>query len=183
MWRFGWIAHALATAPGRILDGNTFYPETGTLTLSDAMPVQGLVAAPLLWSGVPPVLVHNLMLLAGIVLSAAGMFMLALHLTGNRGAGLVAGIVFAFVPFRFAHYMHMELQWTVWIPWTFWALHRTLDTRSWRDAGLLGAFAALQFMSSIYYGVFLAVLLGFCSLLLLCAAEPTHWKRTAAALV
>src|SRR6266540_1830219 len=84
--------------------------------------------APLLWSGAPPVLVHNLVLLAGIVLSAAGIFMLALHLTGRPAAGVTAGIIFAFVPYRFDHYMHMELQWTIWIPWAFWALHRAFET-------------------------------------------------------
>ena len=51
------------------------------------------------------------------MLSAAGMFMLAVYLTGSLAAGVTAGIVFAFVPYTFAHYMHMELQWTVWIPW------------------------------------------------------------------
>ena len=174
MWRFGWVAHALATAPSDVLDGNTFYPESRTLTLSDAMPLQAAIAAPFLWSGVPPVLVHNVMLLAGIVLSAAGIFMLAAHLTGSVAAGVTAGIVFAFVPYRFAHFMHMELQWTVWIPWAFWALHRVFETGSRRYAGLLGAFLALQCMSSIYYGVFLATLLAWCGLVLL-GGVPRRW--------
>jgi hypothetical protein len=176
MWRFAWVAHALSTAPSHVLDGNTFYPERRTLTLSDAMPVEAALAAPLLLSGVPPVLVHNLILLGGIVLSAAGIFMLAAHLTGSRAAGVTAGIVFAFVPYRFAHYMHMELQWTVWIPWAFWALHRTVEAGSRRHAGLLGAFVALQFMSSIYYGMFLAALLTVCAVLLLCGVQRPSLK-------
>ena len=53
MWRFGWVAHALTTSPSRFLDGNIFYPEPRTLTYSDAMPVEALLAAPLLWSGTP----------------------------------------------------------------------------------------------------------------------------------
>jgi hypothetical protein len=182
MWRFGWVAHALSTAPARILDGNIFYPESRTLTLSDAMLVQGVIAAPLLSSGAPPVLVHNLMLLSGIVLSAAGIFMLALHLTGSRGAGVVAGIVFAFVPYRFAHYMHMELQWTVWVPWTFWALHRTFETGARRYGVMVGAFLGLQFLSSIYYGLFLATLLTVCALILLCATDGALLRTRISAL-
>jgi hypothetical protein len=182
MWRFGWVAHALSTAPSRVLDGNTFYPERRTLTLSDAMPVESAIAAPLLLSGLPPVFVHNLMLLGGIVLSAAGIFMLAVHLTGSRSAGVTAGIIFAFVPYRFAHYMHMELQWTVWIPWAFWALHRTFESRSRRDAAWLGVFVALQFMSSIYYGLFLVTLLAWCGVLLLCAAPRVSLRASAASL-
>jgi hypothetical protein len=85
---------------------------------------------------------------------------------------VTAGIIFAFVPYRFGHYMHLELQWTVWIPWAFWALHRTFETGSRRHAALLGAFLALQFMSSIYYGPFLATSWR-CALLLLQVQKPS----------
>ena len=182
MWRFGWVAHAIANAPLDLLDGNIFHPEPRALTFSDAMPVEAFIAAPLLWAAVPPVLVHNLLLLAGIVLSAAGIAMLATSLTGSRAAGITAGIIFAFAPYRFEHYMHMELQWTVWIPWAFWALHRTFETGSRRYAGLLGAFLALQFMSSIYYGVFLATLLGLAAALFLCATRNGDLKSRLSAL-
>jgi len=182
MWRLGWFAHALAKSPAHVLDGNIFYPESRTLTYSDAMVVESVVAAPLLWTGVPPVLVHNLMMLGGIVLSAVGIFMLATTLTGSQTAGITAGIVFAFVPYRFDHFMHLELQWTVWIPWAFWALHRTLETGSMRDAVLLGLFVTLQVMSSIYYGLFLIVLVSVCALFLLCGVRRGEMRSRLAGL-
>src|SRR4030095_13162000 len=92
MWRIGWIAHALAESPTDLLDGNIFYPERRTLTFSDAVLVESAIAAPLLWAGVPIVLVHNLVLLAGIVLSAAGMWLLVSKLTGSAAAGITGGI-------------------------------------------------------------------------------------------
>ena len=168
MWRFGWVAHALATPSARLLDTNIFHPERRTLTFSDAMPVESAVATPLLWAGLPPVLVHNLLLLGGIALSGAGMFALARRLTGSAAAGVTAGIIFAFAPYRFEHYMHMELQWTVFTPWAFWALHRTFETTRIRDGVLVGVFVALQFLSSIYYGAFLAILLGLVVFVLSC---------------
>ena len=128
MWRLAWFAHALASAPSTIFDGNIFYPEPHALTFSDAMVVEGLVAAPLLWAGVPPVLVHNSLLLGAVIVSAAGMFVLVERLTRNRAAAVIAGIIFAFAPYRFDHYMHMELQWTVWVPWALWAVHRTIES-------------------------------------------------------
>lgn len=170
MWRFGWVAHALSS-PGRVFDGNMFYPERRVLTFSDALIVEALAAAPMLWAGLPPVLVHNLVLLGGMVLSGAGMFMLARHHTGSTAAALAAGIIFAFAPYRFEHYMHMELQWPVWVPWAFWALDRTVLTGKWRYGLLTGAFIALQFMSSIYYGIFLAALLGTTAMLRLVASD------------
>lgn len=168
MWRFGWVAHALATPSARLLDANIFHPERRTLTFSDAMPVESAVATPLLWAGLPPVLVHNLVLLAGIAFSGAGMFVLARRLTGSAAAGVTAGFIFAFAPYRFEHYMHMELQWTIWTPWAFWALDRTFETARIRDGVLVGVFVALQFLSSIYYGAFLATLLGLVVLVLSC---------------
>jgi hypothetical protein len=159
MWRLRWIAHTLATSPGDLFHGNQFYPERYVLAFSDALLVEGLIAAPLLWIGLPPVLVHNLMLLGAIVASATGVFVLARHLTGSTAGAIVAGVVFAFAPYRFEHYMHMELQWTIWMPWAFWSLQRTLETARPRYGVLTGIFVALQMTSSVYYGVFLSLLL------------------------
>lgn len=159
MWRLRWLAHALAT-PARLFDANIFFPEARTLALSDAMLVEGLLAAPFSWVGMNPVLVHNLVLLTALAGSGAAMFALVRYLTGSRGAGLVAGIVFAFGPYRFEHIMHMELQWAMWSPLAFLALHRAYDTGRWRYGLAAGACVALQMLSSIYYGIFLATLLG-----------------------
>jgi len=159
LWRLTWMAHALRTAPATFFDGNVFYPEVRTLTFSDAMPIEGLVAAPMLWAGMPRVLVHNLVLLGGIIGSAMGMFVLVRRLTANATAAVVAGLVFAFAPFRFDHYMHMELQWAMWMPLAFWAMHRTLDSGRWLHGLQTGGFVVLQMLSSVYYGIFLVTVL------------------------
>jgi len=166
MWRLRWFAHALAT-PARLFDANIFFPERRTLALSDAMFVEGLLAAPLTWLQLPPVLVHNLALLGAVVFSGVAIFALVRYLTGSRGAGLIAGAVFCFAPYRFEHYMHMELQWAMWSPLAFLALHRAYDTGRWRYGLGAGACIALQMLSSIYYGMFLGVLIGIAALLLL----------------
>ncbi len=182
MWRLAWVAHALTTAPEHLFDGNIFYPEPRAMTYSDAMIVEGLFGTLPLMMGVPPVLVHNLLLLGAIVTSATGIFVLARHLTGSAGAGVAAGVIFAFVPYRFEHYMHMELQWTMWIPWAFWALHRTVETREWRYGLLTGFFMTLQLLSSIYYGVFLIVLLGVVAFVLFLSMPRARLLATLGAL-
>jgi hypothetical protein len=180
MWRLAWVAHALTTDPSDLFNGNIFFPEPRALTYSDAMVVEGLIATPLLSFGVPPVLVHNLLLLGAIIASATGIFVLARYLTGSAAAGIVSGIVFAFVPYRFEHYMHMEMQWTMWIPWAFWAVHRTLDSGDWKYSLLTGLFVSLQMYSSIYYGVFLVVLLGLVTGVVLLAMP---WKLATSAVL
>jgi hypothetical protein len=182
MWRLAWFAHALASAPSTIFDGNIFYPEPHALTFSDAMVVEGLVAAPMLWAGVRPVLVHNSLLLGGVIVSAAGMFVLVERLTGNRAAAVIAGIIFAFAPYRFDHYMHMELQWTVWVPWALWAVHRTIESGRLLHGLQAGLFVALQMLSSVYYGVFLATLLPLVAGLLLLSLPRSQALRAFRAL-
>jgi len=182
MWRLEWFAHALSTSPFDLFNGNIFYPEPRTLAFSDAMLVQGAIAAPLIWLGTAPVLVHNLMLLGAIVLSAVATFALVLYLTGSRGAGILAGTIFAFAPYRFEHIMHMELQWTMWIPLAFLALHRTIERPRIRHGLATGAAIALQMLSSIYYGIFLATLLPVCAVLLQLGHSRAHFRRVMVAL-
>jgi len=183
LWRLRWIAHVIATSPADLFNGNIFYPETGVLAFSDAMLVEGVLAAPLFWLGVPAVLVHNLWLLGAIVASAVGSTLLARHLTGSTATSVVAGIVFGFAPYRFEHFMHMELQWTVWIPWAFWALQRTIESASWRYGLLMGVFVALQMASSVYYGVFLILLVGIVGTVQLVAVPRAQLMKIAGVLL
>jgi hypothetical protein len=173
IWRLGWIARALVTAPGSLFDANIFFPATSTLAYSDATLLQGLLGAPLLWAGAPPSLVYNLLLLAGFAGSGVAMFVLARYLTGSVGPALVAAAVYTVLPYRIEHFMHLELQWTVFVPLTLWALHRAVESASVRFGAIAGACIALQVLSCVYYGVFLAMLLAFFvpALVLLTARE------------
>jgi hypothetical protein len=159
MWRLAWVAHALATAPLDLFDANIFHPARGTLAFSDAMLLEGLVAAPLHWAGVRPVLIYNVLLILGFVGSGCGMYVLARYLTGSGGPALVSAAVFTMAPYRIEHFMHLELQWAMWVPLTFWALHRAVDLSSWRHGVLGGMFFSLQALSCVYYGAFLGLTL------------------------
>ncbi len=155
-WRLAWVAHQLPRDPLNLFNANIFHPEPRTLALSDAMLVPALMTAPLLWLGVPQLVAYNLVFLASFALSGAAMFLLVRSLTGRAGAALVAGFIFAFLPYRYMHYPHLELQVAQWMPLCLWALHRTVRTGRLRDGLLTGLFLALQALSSLYYGIFLA---------------------------
>ena len=153
-WRLSWVAHQLPRDPLHLFDANIFYPTKSTLAFSDAMLVPSLTAAPFVWLGVHKVLVYNLVLLSGFALSGAAMFLLVRSLTRDTAAAVLAGFVFAFLPYRFMHYAHLELQMTQWMPLCLWALHRTITGGRLRDGLLTGLFLALQTLSSLYYGIF-----------------------------
>jgi hypothetical protein len=166
IWRLGWIAHALPGDPRHFFDANIFYPNVRTLAYSDATLLEGALAAPWFWADVNPVLVYNVLLLAGIASSGIGMFVLVRYLTGNADAALVSATIFTLVPYRVEHFMHLELQWTAWMPLTLWAVHRVFDEGSIRAGLLVGVLMWLQMMSSVYYGAFLGCMVVTLALLL-----------------
>ena len=153
-WRLSWLAHQLPRDPLHLFDANIFHPERYALAFSDAMIVPSLMVAPLVWSGVHQIVAYNVLLLSGFVLSALAMFVLVRSLTGHTAAALIAGAVFGFLPYRFLHYGHVELQMAQWMPLCLWALHRTVAGGRLRDGLLAGIFLTLQTLSSFYYGIF-----------------------------
>src|SRR5688572_7817401 len=159
IWRLSWIAHILPESPTDILNGNIFHPEKRTLAYTDSTLLEGLTAAPLIWAGVSPITTYNVLLLALIALSGWAMWRYAWDLTGHNGAAILAGIVFAFVPYRFDHLHHLELQATIFLPLTLLYFERTLQTGSRRDAALMTASYVAEVLSCIYYSIFLATAL------------------------
>jgi len=159
LWTLRWVAHQVVTSPVHLFDGNIFAPERNTLAYSETLLAPGLLAAPLTWFGAGGILVHNVVFLAGFAASGVAMAVLVRELTGRISAGIVSGIAFAFLPFRFDHFAQLQLQHAEWIPLTFWALHRVVRTGRIRDGVWLGVSIAAQLMSCMYYGMFLALYL------------------------
>ena len=154
MWRLGWVAHALRTNPRGLFDANIFYPADNTLAYSDAMLLPGVALAPLFWAGMHPVIIYNAALFTAFALSGHATFLLARRLTGNVAAAMVAGVIYAFAPYRFTHYTHLELQLVFWVPFALLLLHRILADGRVRDGVLLGLTVAGQLLSCIYVGIF-----------------------------
>ncbi len=193
MWRLSWIAEILPTHPARLFDAPIFHPVERTFAFSDAVLLQGLVALPALRAGAPALPVYNLLLLAGPWLSAIGTYLLVRALLARHGSGdraapatfwpaLMAGTIFGLLPYRIEHIMHLELQWSQWMPLACWALHRTVWHGRIRDGVLTGVFVLAQFLSCIYYGIFLVVALASCAPLLLLLRERAAVPRIARAL-
>jgi hypothetical protein len=159
IWRIAWVNHQIWRHPFALFDTNIFYPARLTLAYSDPVIVPSLLVAPLFWIGIPKAVVYNVLLLSAFVLSGVTMYYLVRALTGRRDAAAIAGAVFASYPFRFEHYGHLELQMSMWMPLTLWAVHRTMARGHWRDGVTAGVAFALQMLSSLYFGLFFAVYL------------------------
>jgi len=175
-WILAWVAHQAPRAPVHLFDANIFHPQPRTLAFSEHMVVQGLMGAPLGLAGASPVLVYNLLLLAGFALSAWAMFLLVRNWTCSTAAGAVAGSLFAFNAHLMTRMPHMQALHVEFLPLALWALDRVIVHGRRRDALWLGVAAALQGLTSNYLLVLVTV-----ALLVAVLARAPEWLRAAPA--
>jgi Protein of unknown function (DUF3108) len=164
LWILGWDLRTMATHPawlfnGRIFDANIFHPATGTLTYSDHLIPQALLVLPLYLLSGDPVLCYNVLLFGSFVASGLAMHALARSLGASFTGASVAGIAWAFWPYRVAHLIHLQLQALYFLPLALLFLLRVVAAGRRRDAIWLGVTAGLQAASSLYYGVMTAIAL------------------------
>jgi hypothetical protein len=154
VWAVDWVARTLPTDPAHLFDANIFHPARLTLAYSEPLILQGALAIPAVWLGVPPVLTYNLLILAGLALSGWAFALLVHRATGSWIAGIVAGSAVAFNAHHLMRLVHLQALHLELLPLVFLALDRLLVTGRARYAALLGAAVALQATASIYLLVF-----------------------------
>jgi hypothetical protein len=121
-WILWWDYHQTFTDPLNLFQSNLFYPLRYTLAFSEHSYGIALFFFPLYALGARPLTVHAVAMFFGFVTCGYGAFRLARTLTGSNGAAWVAGIIFAFVPFRLSLMSQLVYLWSMWIPLLFEAL-------------------------------------------------------------
>ncbi|MEO6224205.1 MAG: hypothetical protein ABIP90_13235 [Vicinamibacterales bacterium] len=141
-------------ALSRYWHGNIFYPEPLTLAYSEHFTAQMLQALPVLAATHNVVLAYNLLFLSTFVLCGLGTFLLVRDLTGRPLAALVAGLAFAFAPYRIDQFPHLQVLSAQWMPFALYGFRRYLETG--RRRALVGGAGALiaQNLSCGYYVMF-----------------------------
>lgn len=158
LWILGWDLQTIADQPAslfnlRIFDANIFHPARQTLTYSDNFLLQAIALTPLYAITGDPILCYNLLFFGSLVASALAMFAFIRAVTGSTWGAVVAGTVWGFWPYHFAHQIHLQLQALYLMPLTFLFLHRVIAGRRRWDALGLGVTVGLQAIASVYYGV------------------------------
>ena len=154
LWTSGQVFSFLSGdfgALSRFWHGNIFYPEPLTLAYSEHFTAQMLQALPVLAITDNVILVYNLLFLSTFVLCGLGAFLLVRDLTGRPLAALVAGLAFAFAPYRIDQFSHLQILSAQWMPFALYGFRRYLETG--RRRALAGGAAALiaQNLSCGYY--------------------------------
>lgn len=168
VWRMQWNAQAMLQGPAglaNIFNTNIFYPYPLTLAYSEHFLLLSAQALPFLLLPDSHLVGLNLSVLLTFVLSGYGMYLLITAWSGNRWAGLLAGLLFAFSPQRFGQLNHLELLVTQWLPLALLALHWTLTRPGRRYAALFILFFNLQALSNFHFTLNLALACALLALL------------------
>ena len=141
---------------GQWWHGNIFHPAPYTLGLSEVMVVPALMGWPVLALTGNLILTYNLLFVATFALSGLFMFLLARELTGTATAAWVAGLLFAFAPYRFEHGSHLQALFACWMPLVLLQVERLARSGRWRHAWGAGMALAALNLSNGYYMFFFA---------------------------
>jgi len=159
-WILAWVAHAIPRAPLHLFQANIFYPAKDTLAFSEPLIVPGLLGAPIAWLGGSPVLVFNLMVLAGFALTALAGYMLMLVWTGDRAAALLTGSTLAFNTHTLTRLAHVQGLHIYGLPLALLWADRLITAGRPRDAWWLALWMSMMAYTSGYLLVFGAVMIG-----------------------
>jgi hypothetical protein len=150
-WTLWWDFFQTFHDPLNLFHGNIFFPLKYSLAFSEHNYGIALPFFPLFALGVQPLTVHGLATLLGFALAGYGAFRLTRTLTGSTGAAWVAGIAYAFVPYRFGQMPHLPYLFSGWIPILLEALVLFVRERSPRRAAWLGVAFFLNGLSVIHW--------------------------------
>ena len=186
-WTLWWDYHQTFHDPVHLFNANIFYPYADTLAFGENDYGIALLFFPLFALGLRPLTVYGIATLAGFALSGYGAFRLARTLCRSSGAGWIAGLVFAFLPYRFFKLPHLHYMFAAWIPLTLEALVLFARERSWKRAAWLGCAFLMNALTCISWFILTLIPLGLSAILLLvqnsCARDKAFWLRGGAALL
>lgn len=175
LWNFWWTKVALIhLGKSPLYTDYIFYPFGASLVYHSYPLVKSFLSVPLqLICGLIPT--YNLLLLSTFVLAGYGTFQLVYYLVGDRRAALVAGLVFAFCPYRSLKIFYVSLSSSEWIPWYVLFLLKSQRERSSIRAIGAGVFLSLCLLDSRYHFISLGLFSGI--YLIYCGFASTDGKH------
>lgn len=147
-WLLWWSTTRLPLTDGW-WNAAIFYPARNVMALSELLIGLLPITAPVQWATGNPLLAYNVAFFLTFPLCGLAAYLLALELTGRRDVSVLAGLAFAFGPYRMNELSHLQMLSYYWAPMALWALHRYL-----RDPRIrwLVVFAGSWLMQSLSNG-------------------------------
>ncbi len=170
-WTLAWDAHQVVRAPWNLFEANIFYPSHDTLAFSEHLFTLGMMGAPLLWAGLSPVLVYNLLVIAGLALSAWSLCLLMQRWTSDWIAGVLAGSIVAFNAHTLTRLPHLHALHYEFLPPALLVLDALFTEPRLKHGLLLALWFLLTALTSNYHMVFALAALGAAVVV-----RPADWR-------
>lgn len=135
MW---WDYYQTIHDPLNLFHATIFYPYRYTLAFGEYSYGTSLLFFPLFALGFRPLTIYSLAAFLSFPFTGYSTFRLARTLSGSSPVAWVAGIILAFIPYRFHHLAHMSIISSGWVPLVFEALVLFARKRTWKRAAWLG---------------------------------------------
>ena len=181
-----WDFHQTFHAPLHLFEATILYPYHHTLAFGEFDYGVSLLFFPLFMLGFRPVTVFSIAAFLSFPFTGYATFRLARTLSASTAIAWIAGIIIAFLPFRFHHLAHLHLIFAGWIPLLFEALVLFARQRSWPRAAWLGFAFLMNGLTCTSWLILTIIPLGVSAALLLTRnnawRDPKFWLRAAATL-
>ncbi len=158
LWDLWWFKKALLSFVDPYYTPYLFHPIGASLAFSEITPLNAIISIPLqLAFGL--IDSYNILWILTFILSGFGVFLLVEYLTGDSKAAFIAGLIFMFSPYRFAHAYagHLNLLSTEWIPFCVLYFIKTIRENNKLDAVYATLFLVLNALSCYYYIIYIFI--------------------------
>lgn len=157
---FWWAKHVVVDrAASPFWDPSAFFPHGHEVASGEMSPANTYLMLPVtMWWG--PLVAYNVTLVLSFVMTGFGTYLWTRWLTGSVAGALVAGVIAAFLPFRFAHLVgHLTIVSTHWVPFALYSFERFLAGKRPKWAAALGVTTAMVALCSWYLAYSIALML------------------------
>jgi hypothetical protein len=176
-WTLWWDFHQTFRHPLHLFDANVFYPYRYTLAFSENDYGIALLFFPLFAIGLRPLTVHAIATFLGFAFSGYGAFRLTRTLSCSNAAAWMAGIIFAFIPYRFHVLSHLHYLFAGWLPLVCEAMILFAWKPAWNRATWFGVALLMNALSCVSWFIMSLVPLGLTLLFLLFANRGLARQR------
>jgi len=157
LYALTWSSQVLGDNPFHLFQATFFYPYDTPVAFLDHMAGLALFVAPVNWATGSMFWGFNAAWMLTFVVGGLGAYLLVRNFGAPYPAALLAGVVYSFYAFRFHNAGQINAIALHWIPFALFSLQTWAQTRRRRWLVIFLLFALLQFLSSLYSGVFLIV--------------------------
>ncbi len=159
-WILNWDQYAAFRFPLSIYHAPMFHPAQYALAFSENMFGIALASLPFYLIGLRPLAVFNLAMITGFAFCGYGAYVLGMTITRSRYAATLAGVLYAFVPFRIGHLAHIQIVWSGWLPLMLAAFFRYRKQPTAGRAALFGVCVLMNGLTNVHWLLFGTVAIG-----------------------